>query len=240
VLTAKRRGETASASSDALLPTPKLDKLGSKILLRVGIMSTQTTSTDERFAHAITAFRAENSRDPRTSLDASGQPQPRELLDAGRLAAWVQQLEPQASEALRLASWCQHLRRWEVPRTEYEAGRIGYLKWRKALARFHADQAEKILSGLGYDSELREAVRRIQTKQGLTTEPDVQTMEDALCLSFLEHELADFSREHPDDKVIDIIAKTWRKMSERGHARALGLPLGERELRLVQAALASG
>jgi hypothetical protein len=132
------------------------------------------------------------------------------------------------------------LRRWEVPRSEYEPGRIGYLKWRKALARFHADEAEKILSALGYEQELREAVRRIQLKQGLTTEPDVQTMEDALCLSFLEHELAEFSREHPDDKVIDIIAKTWRKMSERGHAHALRLPLGERELGLVKAALTGG
>jgi hypothetical protein len=203
-------------------------------------MSTQSTSTDERRARAIAAFRAENARDPRTVLDASGQPRPRELLDAERLAAWVERLEPRASEALCLASWCQHLRRWEVARSEYEPGRIGYLKWRKALGRFHADQAEQILSELGYDPELREAVRRIQMKQGLTTEPDVQTMEDALCLAFLEHELAAFSREHPDEKVIDIIAKTWRKMSERGHEHALRLPLGERELGLVKAALAGG
>lgn len=203
-------------------------------------MNMPTTSTEQRRAAAIAAFRAENARDPRTLLDASGQPRARELLAAERLAAWVQRLEPHASEALLLASWCQHLRRWEVPRTEYEPGRIGYLKWRKALARFHADQTEKILSELGYEAELRDAVRRIQLKQGLTTETDVQTMEDALCLSFLEHELGDFSREHPDDKVIDIIAKTWRKMSERGHTHALRLPLGERELRLVQAALAGG
>lgn len=199
---------------------------------------TMSTSTDQRRAHAIAAFRAENARDPRTLLDPSGQLQPREWLDAERLATWVERLEPNASEALRLASWCQHLRRWEVPRTEYEPGRIGYLKWRKALARFHADQAEKILNDLGYDPAVREAVRRIQLKQGLTTEPDVQTMEDALCLSFLEHELAAFSLEHADDKVIDIIAKTWRKMSERGHEQALRLPLGERELGLVKAALA--
>jgi hypothetical protein len=200
-------------------------------------MSAHSTSTDERRARAIAVFRAENARDPRVVQDASGQPRARELLDAERLAAWVERLEPRPSEALLLASWCQHLRRWEVPRAEYEPGRIGYLKWRKALARFHADQAERILSELGYGVELREAVRRIQMKQGLTTEADVQTMEDALCLAFLEHELAEFSREHPDEKVIDIIAKTWRKMSPRGHEHALRLPLGERELRLVQAAL---
>ena len=161
------------------------------------------------------------------------------MLDAERLAVWVERLEPQASEALRLAGHCQHLRRWEVPRSEYEPGRIGYLKWRKALARFHADEAGKILQQLGYGEEVLSGVRRIQLKQGLLTDPDVQAMEDALCLSFLEHELAEFAQQHPDEKVIDIIAKTWRKMSARAHEWALRLPLGARELRLVEAALAA-
>ena len=191
----------------------------------------------ERRERAIEAFRAENARDPRQLRDATGQPRPREWLDAERLAAWVERLEPQASEALRLASYCQHLRRWEKPRSEYEPGRIGYLKWRKALARFHAEEAEKILRPLGYGDDVLLPLRQIQLKQGLITDPDVQTMEDALCLSFLEHELGDFAREHPDHKVIDIIAKTWRKMSGRAREIALTLPLGGRELELVQAAL---
>ncbi|HKO92395.1 MAG TPA: DUF4202 domain-containing protein [Polyangiaceae bacterium] len=191
----------------------------------------------ERRARAIDAFRAENARDPRTILDR-GQARPRELVDAERLAAWVERLEPQASEALALAAHCQHLRRWEIPRSDYEAGRIGYLTWRKALARFHADQAAEILRGLGYAEDVLAALRQIQLKQGMALHPDVQAMEDALCLSFLEHELGEFALEHPDDKVIDIIAKTWGKMSERAHQLALGLPLGSRELGLVQAALA--
>ena len=192
---------------------------------------------EERRARAIAAFRAENARDPRTVLD-QGQQRPTELVDAERLAAWVERLEPQASEALALAAHCQHLRRWEIPRSDYDPGRLGYLKWRKALARFHADQAGEILRGLGYAEDVLLAVRQIQTKQGMSLHPDVQVMEDALCLSFLEHELAEFATKHPDDKVIDIIAKTWGKMSERGHQLALGLPLGPRELGLVQAALA--
>jgi hypothetical protein len=191
----------------------------------------------ERRARAIAAFAAENARDPRSVLD-SGQERPRELVDAERLAAWVARLEPEASEALVLASHCQHLRRWEIPRSDYEAGRLGYLKWRKALARFHADQAGEILRGLGYPEDVLLLVRQIQLKQGMSLHPDVQTMEDALCLSFLEHELGEFARQHPDDKVIDIIAKTWGKMSDRAHQLALGLPLGARELSLVQAALA--
>ena len=188
---------------------------------------------------AIAAFQAENARDPRRVGDDRGQQRPRELLDAERLAAWVERLEPHASEALRLASHCQHLRRWELPRSEYEPGRIGYLKWRKALARFHADQAGTILQQLGYGEEVLRAVRQIQLKQGLLTDPDVQSMEDALCLSFLEHELGEFALQHPDEKVIDIIAKTWRKMSARAREHALRLPLGARELGLVKAALAA-
>jgi hypothetical protein len=195
-------------------------------------------ASESRLARAIAAFQAENARDPRQVSDDAGQQRPRELVDAERLAAWVERLEPQASEALRLASFCQHLRRWELARSEYEPGRIGYLKWRKALARFHADQAEQILQQLGYEQDVLGAVRKIQLKQGLVTDPDVQTMEDALCLAFLEHELAAFSEQHPDEKVIDIIAKTWGKMSERGQRWALTLPLSERNTALVQAALA--
>lgn len=192
--------------------------------------------TGDRLKHAIALFRAENSRDPKLVLDR-GAPRPRELVDAERLAAWVARLAPDASEALTLASHCQHLRRWESPRESYEPGRIGYLKWRKDLGRFHADNSARILREAGYESDVIEAVRAINLKQGLRTNPDVQTMEDALCLSFLEHELEEFAHKHPDDKVVDIIAKTWRKMSERAQKEALKLALPGHALGLVQQAL---
>jgi hypothetical protein len=187
-------------------------------------------------SRALEAFRAANAADPNMLLDG-GVPRPKELVDAERLAAWVERLEPSASEALVLASHCQHLCRWELPRTNFPDGRIGYLTWRKALARFHADRAAEILRGVGYDEALIEQVRHINLKSGLHTNPDVQTMEDALCLSFLEHELDEFSSKHEDDKVVDIIRKTWGKMSERGHARALELPLSSHASSLVARAL---
>ncbi len=189
-----------------------------------------------RLALAIAAFRRENARDPNHLLDG-GTPQPKELLDADRLAAWVERLEPNASEALRLASHCQHLRRWEMPRSDFEAGRIGYLKWRKTLGRFHAERAAEVLRGLGYDDGVLEAVRQINLKQGLQANADAQTMEDALCLSFLEHELAEFAEKHPEDKVVDIIQKTWAKMSDRGHRAALALELTAPAGELVKKAL---
>lgn len=190
----------------------------------------------ERRSRAIAAFREENSKDP-TLVSDGCELRPKELVAAERLASWVERLEPTPSEALILASHCQHLRRWQMPRADFPAGRLGYLAWRKALAKLHADQAAEILRGVGYDDALLEAVRRINLKQGLSTHSDVRTMEDALCLSFLEHELVAFAEQHPDEKIVEIIAKTWRKMSERGRQVALTLPLGERAAGLVQRAL---
>jgi hypothetical protein len=195
----------------------------------------------ERRNQAISAFRAQNAQDPNRVLDASVA-RPKELVYAERLAAWVERLEPTASEALVLASHCQHLCRWELPRSDFPEGRIGYLTWRKALARRHADRAATILRDVGYGDELIAEVRAINLKQGLHTNPDTQTMEDALCLSFLEFELDEFAAKHADDKVVDIIQKTWGKMSERGHARALELApsLPPKAVALVQRALAEG
>src|SRR5882672_1667849 len=142
----------------------------------------------DRFAQAIAAFDRANAEDP-VSLPAGSEARPRELLQAERLSTWVARLRPDAPEALRLAARCQHLRRWEIPRTTYPDGRIGYLEWRKALARFHADRSTEILRSAGYDDDTIERVRAINQKRGLKIDPDVQTMEDALCLVFLEYEL---------------------------------------------------
>jgi hypothetical protein len=170
---------------------------------------------------------------------ASGAERPRLLLQAERLAAWVAKLEPHASEPLRLAAHCQHLERWKIAREEFPAGRTGYLQWRTRLGRFHAERAREVLTGLGYDDESIKAVERIVTKQNLRSNPDSQTMEDALCLVFLEFELDAFMQKYPDEaKAIDILQKTWKKMSARGHDAALELSFSEPAKALVGRALA--
>ena len=189
-----------------------------------------------RFAQAIAAFDRANAEDPHT-LTVGGAARPRELVDAERLSAWVLRLEPNASEALRLAARCQHLRRWQIPRSSYPAGRVGYLQWRTQLGRFHADTATQLLEEAGYDRPLIDDVRRINLKQGLHSNPDTQTMEDALCLSFLEFEFEDFCAKYPHEKVVEVVQKTWKKMSPRGREVALKLPLGAPSLALVVRAL---
>lgn len=188
-----------------------------------------------RFERALSAFRTVSAGDPERLPDG----RPREWVQAERLAAWIDKLEPDASEALRLAAYCQHLGRYLVPRSTYPEGRLGYLKWRSDLAKSHAQRSSRILSEAGYDSAIIEAVQRINLKQQMRLNPDVQTMEDALCLSFLEHEFAEFSEKHDDEKLIDIVAKTWRKMSPRAREAALGLPLAGRPAELVKRALAA-
>lgn len=194
-------------------------------------------TSEERRAQAIDRFNALNETDPR-SATVQGLTRPYELVQAERLEAWVLRLAPHASDALRLAARCQHLLRFRVPRKSYPADRIGYLKWRKDLARFHADQAELVMAEVGIDPVVRAQVRKIQLKQELKQDPEAQTMEDALCLAFLEHELDEFAAGHEDPKVIDIIRKTWRKMSETGHEHALRLKLSDRATTLVSTALA--
>ena len=191
---------------------------------------------DARFRRAIEAFDRANSEDPNHQL-SNGVLRPKELVDAERLSAWVDRLDPNASEALRLAARCQHIRRWELPRSSFSNDRIGYLKWRTELGRFHAETAARLLEAAGYDAATIDAVRRINVKQGLHSNPDTQTMEDALCLTFLEHEFEAFAEKHSDEKLINILQKTWKKMSPRGQSAAEKLALSSRARALLTRAL---
>jgi len=191
----------------------------------------------ERFERAQLAFDQLNRLDPVKEM-IDGSERPRLLVQADRISAWIERLEPNASEALRLAARCQHIERWKIAREEFPPGRVGYLQWRTKLARFHAERAEGVLRGAGYDDAVIDAVRRIVTKQNLHSNPDTQTMEDALCLVFLEFEFEAFIAKYPDeDKAVEILQKTWKKMSERGHAAALGLAFSPRARKLVETAL---
>ncbi len=193
----------------------------------------------ERFAEAIAQFDRLNDEDPKKVVH-EGSEVGYELYFSQLLFAKIDSLDEPASEALLLASRCQHLCRWKLPRAEYPMTREGYLKWRSELKRYHAATARAVLEPLGYDAPTLAAVETINLKKGLRTNPDSQAMEDALCLVFLESQFEDFRRKTSEEKMIRILQKTWNKMSEPGREAALKLELGSEASRLVKAALSGG
>ena len=193
-----------------------------------------------RYDDAIAQIDAANEADPnRESFE--GQSWPKELLYSRRMSTWLDRLAPDAPEALRLAARAQHIERWHIPRTDYPEGKKGYHLWRTTLYRYHADRAGAILAQVGYDAATIERVGQLLQKKHLRSDPEAQTLEDTACLVFLENHFAVFSERYDDDKVVDIVKKTWVKMSDNGHRAALGLAgqLPERARRLVEAALAA-
>jgi hypothetical protein len=179
-----------------------------------------------------------NADDPNRET-VEGVPQPRELAYAKRLTGWVLRLDPGASEALRIAARGQHVRRWTIPRDRYPMTRAGYLRWRETLKAFHADIVAGLMREAGYPDEMIQRVRTIMGKRQLGSDPGTQTLEDALCLVFLETQFADLRHKTPDDKMREIVRKTWGKMSERARAEALKLPLSEADRRFVLEAVGS-
>jgi hypothetical protein len=191
---------------------------------------------NEKFAAAIRRFDEENSRDPNHEI-AGGVSQPRELLYAQRLTDWVLRLAPDATEALRLAAHCQHICRWQSPRENYPATRAGYLKWRADLKRFHAEKSGAILREVGYDDETIRRVQDLNLKKNFPADAETRTLEDALCLVFLEFQFAALAAKSDDDKMINALQKSWAKMTEAARAEALKLNYGDREKALLHRAL---
>lgn len=185
----------------------------------------------KRFEDALRLIDEANSEDP--NLESfEGEEYPKELLYSMRMTKWLDTIEPQASDALRLAVRSQHIRRWEIPRTDYPLGRKGYHQWRTRLYDYHGDKAAEILEIVGYGEETIVQVRKLLKKQGLKSNPETRTLEDVACLVFLESYFWDFSRLHDEEKIVDILRKTWTKMSARGQdaARELSLNAGAEAL----------
>lgn len=192
-----------------------------------------------RLRAALARFDRANADDPHREL-VDGAEQPRELVYARRMTATLERFAPDAPEAVRLAVRCQHIRRWTVPRDTYPEGRDGYRRWRTDLARFHAETAGTILREVGYGEDTVARVGALLRKERLKADPQVQLLEDVACLVFLQHYLPAFAAQHDDAKVVDILGKTWRKMSARGRAAALALDLEPRVRALVSRAVAAG
>ena len=192
----------------------------------------------ERFQSALRRFDEENSRDPNTEV-AAGVTYPRELRYARWLTEWVLRLCPNASEELRLAARCQHLCRWLVPRDSYPMTRTGYLQWREGLKSFHAEKAAEILKSVGYPQTVITRVQALNLKKDFPADPEVQVLEDALCLVFLEHQFSPLAEKTSEEKMVNALQKSWKKMTPQARALAQQLSYSPRQQALLAKALAS-
>lgn len=190
----------------------------------------------EKFKAAINLFDKANENDPNKEV-YQGKEHPKELLYAQRMTDRLISFDKDAGEALHLAVRCQHLQRWEIPRDQYEMNRVGYLKWRNDLKKFHADKAGEILRAVGYDEDIIDTVQFLLQKKQLKKNEMTQTLEDVICLVFLDYYFERFSEKYDEAKMIDILRKTWNKMSEKGQNTALTLNLSDRANQLVSKAL---
>ncbi|WIM05374.1 MAG: DUF4202 domain-containing protein [Candidatus Nitricoxidivorans perseverans] len=178
-----------------------------------------------RFERAVALFDAANAEDPNQET-VDGKAWPKELLYAQRMSEMLDRFEPEASEAVKLAVRAQHIQRWKTPRSSYPMDRQGYLQWRTGLYRFHAETAGRLMMEAGYEAD-GDTIARVQAavgKKGLKVNPETQLLEDVTDLVFIEHYMLAFAGQHPEydeAKWIEIIRKTWQKMSPRAHEFAL-------------------
>lgn len=190
----------------------------------------------DKLVLAYKHFDEANGKDPNTEV-FEGRTYAKEVLYAKRMTERLIQFDPNAPESLKLAARCQHICRWEIPRESYAMTREGYLRWRQELKRYHAKKASAILKKIGYKQETIDEVCFFLEKKQLKKNKGTQTLEDVICLVFLEHYFEPFAHKHPIEKTIDILQKTWRKMSSKGREAAFKLPLSQFTLNLVSKAL---
>lgn len=194
--------------------------------------------TQQAFEYVVKMMDAANSEDPNIEM-ADGKEWPKELLYSHRMADMLTRFKPEADEVIQLGIRGQHMLRWKSPRSDYPMDRKGYHQWRTALYSFHANSVAELMEKAGYDEESLERVRQAVGKKALKKNADTQLLEDIAALVFIEHYMQAFADKHPEydeAKWIDIIRKTWRKMSDEAHAFALSgkLVLPEPLIPLIQ------
>jgi len=192
---------------------------------------------DVRLAAVIAAIDAANARDP-NRIDIDGSPEPAALCYGWRMSDTLARMAPDASLHLRIAARGQHIERWTTPRTNYPAGRAGYLGWRNHLKVFHAKRIGEIMAAAGFSAGDIARVGALVRKERLKRETEAQMLEDVACVVFLAYYVGDVMAKADDDKLAGILARTWHKMSPFGHEHALRLPLPPTIPRLLKQGLA--
>jgi hypothetical protein len=188
------------------------------------------------FQNASAWIDAANAQDPNSEIYQS-QSYPKELLYSNRMYKRLMDFYPNASEAIQIATKAQHICRWKMPRESYPMDRVGYLKWREDLKKFHAETTAEILAKAGYSQEFIDRVSFLIEKKLLKKDEETQLLEDVICLVFLEYYFDPFVQKHDREKMKNIILKTWNKMSEAGHQEALKINFSDTDFQLIKDAL---
>ena len=186
-----------------------------------------------RLERTLSAIDQLHSQDPEQENGRA-----KELVYAENMSAWLHRLTKKASEELQIAVRSQHLCRWEIPRSDFPMDRPGYLKWRTELGKLHARKAVEVMQTEGYEEESCKQVENTVRKLGIKRNADAQTLEDCACLVFIETGFLTFAAKHSEEKVINIVQKTWAKMSEQAQQAALALDLPEDAVTIIKKALA--
>ncbi len=186
----------------------------------------------ERLDRIFAAIDAANAADP-TFIEIDGEQWPAEQLYGERMSAWLDRFAPEAGELVKIAVRAQHLERFKLPRSDFPMDRAGYHRWRNEQKRRHAMRVAELMREAGYSDAEAERVGAIVRKERLRVDPEAQLLEDVACLVFLTHYFASFAAQREEDKLVAIIAKTWRKMSPAAREEALRLPLPEHLAPLV-------
>ncbi|MEE9494543.1 MAG: DUF4202 domain-containing protein [Gammaproteobacteria bacterium] len=194
------------------------------------------------FEKAISLYDSANSKDPNLEKDYDGQDVSKELLYSKRMLDMINRFKPDADDVAKLSVAAQHIERWKSPRSDYPMNRKGYHLWRTKLYKFHADTAAELLQQAGYDEDVIERVKLAIGKKKLKDNPDTQILEDIAALTFIEHYMMAMYTNFPDydeEKWIDIIIRTWKKMSPDAHEFALSgnLKLPESLVPVIQKAI---
>ena len=192
---------------------------------------------DERFRHVISEIDAANEEDPNKE-EFEGKFYSKEYLYSERMSAMLSEYMDDPDELMSIAARGQHIRRWTIPRNEYPMDRKGYLQWRTKLKMLHGELLGNIMEKYGYSQQDIDHVRDLVTKKRLKNDPQTQQLEDVICLVFLKYYLEDFTTKHDESKVLEILQKTWKKMTKRGREMALELPLSPPTKVLLTKALA--
>jgi len=177
-----------------------------------------------------------NAQDPNKEI-VDGKSVAKELIYGQRMTEMLHEFMDTPSIALQIAARGQHIKRWVSKRDSYPMDRVGYLKWRTALKNMHADLLEELLSAEDYEETVIQKVKDLVTKKRLKTDEEVQALEDVICLVFLKYYFNSFFEKHEEEKILNIIRKTWGKMSEKGHEVALKLDFPEKSFKMIEKAL---